>query len=492
MLQTSISEANQQMQNALLGIDGTAKLELLSLERHLFSSTAHYRLTVAGKALGDGQQPFELLFVDRIDHGPFPLSRLQALKLMPVMATSNFELEKNPLTEPWFAATQGVAPLSGQVSLGYDGSSSSSMRLQPLDLAPSEKIQVKFSGLDLQVDASAKAEDLQIGGNMTSLQLSLVSPTSGPLTIDLQGLTLDSDRSKGSSGLYMGTNQVKLKSASVQMADKPPVLLSDLAQSDSLEEVGNSLNGRLTYDIGMISYDGKQIGGSQQVWSLKNLDLGAVQSLVKLYESKLQPLQTAALQGSEAPQLDLSDAEQAQLKADFEQLLAAKPQIALEKMSFKTTNGESHLRLALDLNKPESFDLPAPLIAKQLIGQLDAKLVVSKPMIGDVVGVQAAFAGQTDQQAIAEQASMMSEMASSMAVASQMATVEGDNIVSSLHYANDQVDFNGRKMTVEEFVGMFMAMGGGMGMQQDDAALQEGESADGLALQAPAVENTAQ
>jgi len=39
-----------------------------------------------------------------------------------------------------------------------------------------------------------------------------------------------------------------------------------------------------------------------------------------------------------------------------------------------------------------------------------------------------------------------------MALQSGMATVKGDDVVSNLHYADGMVDFNGKKMTVEEFV----------------------------------------
>ena len=120
--------------------------------------------------------------------------------------------------------------------------------------------------------------------------------------------------------------------------------------------------------------------------------------------------------------------------------------------------------------------------AKQLITQLDAKLLVSKAMIGDVVGVQAAIGGETDKQAIAQQATMMSDMASGMAVATELATMEGDNIVSSLHYANNQVNFNGKQMSVEEFVAMAFATGGGLGAGMGGDMSQE----------APLIEDPAQ
>jgi uncharacterized protein YdgA (DUF945 family) len=107
-------------------------------------------------------------------------------------------------------------------------------------------------------------------------------------------------------------------------------------------------------------------------------------------------------------------------------------------------------------------------------------LLVSKAMIGDVVGVQATIAGETDKEAIAQQATMLSEMASGMAVASELAVLQGEDISSSLHYANDQVTFNGKQMTVDQFVALAMSSGGGLaGMGHeapaDEALLDESE-----------------
>ncbi|MNH43465.1 hypothetical protein D3C79_1053770 [compost metagenome] len=48
-------------------------------------------------------------------------------------------------------------------------------------------------------------------------------------------------------------------------------------------------------------------------------------------------------------------------------------------------------------------------------------------------------------------------MVSMMAVQSQMAKVEGNDIVTTLHYADGMVDFNGQKMTVEQFASVIMA-----------------------------------
>ncbi len=143
--------------------------------------------------------------------------------------------------------------------------------------------------------------------------------------------------------------------------------------------------------------------------------------------------------------------EQAKVQGDLQKLLVAKPQVAVEKLAFKTANGESRFNLAMDFASPSSFDLPPDQLGKQLLTQLKAKLSVSKPMVADLATLQALLEGETDAQAIAQQSSQAGEMVGMMALQSGMATVQGSDVVSSLQYADGMVDFNGKKMTVEEF-----------------------------------------
>jgi uncharacterized protein YdgA (DUF945 family) len=73
-------------------------------------------------------------------------------------------------------------------------------------------------------------------------------------------------------------------------------------------------------------------------------------------------------------------------------------------------------------------------------------------MIKDLATQAAGLNGQTDPKVIEQQAQSASDTVGAMAVVTQLAKVEGDNVVSNLHYAADVVDFNGQKMTVPQFV----------------------------------------
>lgn len=469
VLDTSIKKANDDMAKTLPAVGFSATVELLSLQQQLFSSDARYRIKLVGSLDGEAPANFEWTVTDHIEHGPFPLSRLKALKLLPVMATSNYALERSPELEKWFAASQDGAPLQGQVSLGYDRSMQGDMRLQPLQMDLDEQTRIDFSGLNIDFDTTADAEQITASGVMDSFKVSAKLASDESMRLEFKGMNLSSNTHKGVSDFYLGQNEVRLQQIELQIGENAPILFKDFVQRDETSEANQQLSARYSYDIGMISYQGTDIGSSQMHWSVKNLDAAALQSMVELYGTLLKDGKV----DSESGMPQLTDAQTEQFKADLEKLLAGKPGLALEKLAFKTANGESSFSFGLDLDKPASFDLPAPELVKQLIAQLDAKLRVSKAMITDVIGVQAAIAGETDKEAIAQQAAMVGEMASGMAVASELAVLQGEDISSSLHYANDQVTFNGKQMTVEQFVALAMSSGGGLAGMAPEAPAEE-------------------
>ncbi|WOI45567.1 DUF945 family protein [Acidovorax sp. BLS4] len=94
------------------------------------------------------------------------------------------------------------------------------------------------------------------------------------------------------------------------------------------------------HKIDEIGYQGKPVGSAAMAVSMKNVDIPSMLVLTKLYQEKVQPAQAAAAAGQPVPELQLTEAEQTLAQANVDQLLAAKPQVAVENLSLKTTNGE--------------------------------------------------------------------------------------------------------------------------------------------------------
>lgn len=150
------------------------------------------------------------------------------------------------------------------------------------------------------------------------------------------------------------------------------------------------------------------------------------------------------------------------LRDSIEQLLAGNPTLAVSPLEVRTANGTSTFNLNLDLAKPASMDGEFSDTLTQAVRKLDAKLLLSKGNLSDLMAIEPQMRGVPADQAV-QTAKGQAEMVGTMATAMGMAKVEDGNIVSYLNYADGQVDFNGKKMPVQQFLMMVMsgAMGGG-------------------------------
>lgn len=458
-LDNALARSNAELQKALVTTGGSLRIERVSLEQHFFSSTAQYRLKARDINVGEGEViNFDVGVTDHIEHGPFPWSRVKALKLVPVMAVSNSTLQKDDAVAPWFDAAGGKVPLSAQTSLGYGGCG------QPDSTGAAQARQgrrqpPRFSGMQLEVSGDKDGKASKFHGHADRLLMKLVNDDQPPATFELQGLKLGGNLAATPyDNIYVGNVDLLLAEAKVTLGPKQQVLLVKGVEQYALQslETPDTVGGRVEYKVRDISWDGRAVGKAQMAVSITSVNAPALQALSKWYQSHLPEFEAAAAAGQPVPQIQMDDAEKARFQGDLRQLLAARPKVAVENLSFKTANGESRFNLAIDFAAPASFDLPPDQLSKQVVTEVKSKLSLSKPMIGDLATLQALLDGQTDAQAIAMQSGQAGEMVGMMAVQSGLATVQGDDVVSSLHYADGMVDFNGQKMTVEEFA-MLMA-----------------------------------
>jgi uncharacterized protein YdgA (DUF945 family) len=458
VVRAAVAQANQQLRERMVGENGPATLEVASIERHWFSTDVRYQLLLGGSRFRDAGQPLELRFADHMEHGPLPLSRLKKLNLWPVMVASRFVLENTPATQPWFTATGGAAPLQGEASIGYGRAAEVDLRALPFVLEAGST-PLRFAGARMHLTSSADGGKIDSSGRLDALQVTLDGQT-GPLTLAVKGLDFSSGGSTGASGFFLGHSDAKAEQVTTQVLGHPAVELNNVSGALLSQEVAGQLAGQASYDIGMIRYDGKDIGSSRLSAKLGNFELAASQALLEFYRAKVEPQAQAAAAAQAAGKpydLRLSPTDQAQLSRYLAAWLAGKPHLELENWSLKTASGESQASLGLDLTDPGNFDLPPAALYQKIIANLKAQVTLSKPMVADVVTLQAQAQGLTDPAALAKQAKGTADGLAGMAQIFGLAKVEGDNIVARLHYADGLVDFNGQKMTAEQFAGLMMA-----------------------------------
>ncbi|WP_137164652.1 YdgA family protein [Pseudomonas asiatica] len=459
-LDNALVRSNAELKKALVSTGGSMSIERVSLEQHFFSSTAQYRLKARDINLGEGEVlNFDVGVTDQIEHGPFPWSRVKALKLMPVLAVSNSTLQKDDATAPWFAAVGEQAPVSAQTSLGYDGNVVSQVQLAPVKLDEADGNSLDFSGMQLQVSGDQEGKASSFHGQADRFVMKLVRDDQPPATFELNGLKVGGQlAATAHQAIYVGNVDLALAETKVTLGPKQQVLVVKGLEQNALQTLDgpDTVGGRVEYKVGDITWDGRAVGKAQMAVSITSVNAPALQALSTWYQAHLPEFEAAAAAGQPVPEIQMDDEEKARFQGELQKLLAAKPRVAVENLSFRTANGESRFDLSMGFAAPASFDLPPDQLSKQLITEVKSKLSLSKPMIGDLATLQALLDGQTDAQAIAMQSSQAGEMVGMMALQSGMATVQGNDVVSSLHYADGMVDFNGKKMTVEEFA-MVMA-----------------------------------
>lgn len=462
VLADAVRQANQEMATSLTGADGqpVAKVELIGLQRYFFSSVAQYRVTLQGEELGGDKGTRVLLLEDRIEHGPLPMSRLKALDLMPVMAASHFTLQNSPDTAAWFAMSKGQTPLSGAATIGYDRSSETELTLRPLDFQD-DTGSVSFSGLSARATLSGDAQKYSLTGASENL-VADIKGEHGTAHFQFKGLTFDMGGTKGASGFYLGHNDIKVAAATLGLPNLGVLHLRDANSSGLMQEVGGNLAAQLTYDIGMITYADRSVGSAQMAWKFANFDIDASKGLLKLYQDVIAPQLAVEVPEGQVPAVSLTPAEQQQLDSGLATLLDAHPHIELERLTLKTANGESRFSVAADLANPAPLQPGTPGYAQKILGQLDAKLSLSKPMLADLGSLRASTQGLTDPAMVAQAGEDLSATVSGLGQMLGLAKDEGEQVVSSLSYKDAMVDFNGRKMSAQQFFAMVMGQMGAL------------------------------
>lgn len=444
VLQDSVRKGNEQLAAQFPGSD--MALELVEFQRGILSSEARYRLALPA---AEGEEPpVELFIKDRIEHGPMPLSRLTSLRWMPVMAVSHAELEPSAALTELFAASREQSPVVVTSSIGYREDITGNIRVAPM-VVSEDDIQLAFSGLHADFATDTRGSQVVMRGRVDSLKIQ------GQAQIDLVGGEFELERRReGEYGLYLGDGRLTLDSMAIEVADGPIMVLQDIEQTDITTLGADGVKGALNYQIGSVTYGGKPLGSIRMDWSLSRLDPAATAVLAGMYNTL-----SMGIEPSEP------EAVKEQFTGAVQQLLEGKPRLALDNLSIRTASGESRFKLGVDLSQPASFDLPPGLLAEQLIGGLDASLTLSKPMLSDMVRYKALFQPDADAAAVEQEAQMLAEMAGGMAEMMQLGKIEGDNILSSLRYADGLIDLNGQSIPLEDFIGMLAMLSPDAGLE---------------------------
>lgn len=434
-----VAEVNGQFQANSLP-DVSLYLALESLETGWFSSQARYLLRITplqGAA-------WEIHLEDHIEHGPFPLSRLQAGQLMPVQETSHFELMRTPATEWWFKGTDGKTPLHGDGVVGYGGSLWSHVTLEPFQFSSLERGQhFESTGGHLAVEAGFGGAPIKLEARLGNLVL--VHAAHGKaVRVQIDGLSMDGNwrHHPDAQALYLGTSEVAIRDIELHFSQLlQPISIEDILFTGETREEG--ANGRVSHQarqvIGAVRYGEQNLGALYLGVTLGNLDAQVLQAFSERFDEY-----SKALSGNKVTQISQL---QSQLKESALTLLETQPNFTLDELSLRTAQGKGQLSLSLELGRPTNWQAAPMDIASELIQRLQMHLVVDKGLIRDLVSLPAAIDSVQS-----PEGDEVADRLAHQAVALQLATLEGDVLQTHVDFQHGMIDFNGQSLTLEQFM----------------------------------------
>ncbi len=447
----AVDQANLKLREMGVGAGADVSLTLLSFERGLLSSTARYQIDIDVADDEGNTEHYALLLNDRLEHGPFPVSRLSRGQLMPVAAQSHFELERTPLTQKLFDAASGEVPLVGEVTIGYDADQAGDLRTAALNIED-EDGSVRIASANLNFEANRDGSDVRMDGELAEIDIDLQRSDSGqPVQVSLRGIGLSADKQDYDDGFGFGPSAITLQRMEIKAGDEPAVVIQQASVEEALSRGSRGLDQTIGYRIGEVSAKGQTLRNLALVFSLRNLEESSLKALVASYKDILE--QSATPQESFA---GMTSAQQQELQARALQLLEHKPTLALDEFGFETAHGAARLSVVLDLQSPSAEAFTPDAMITSMLASLKADAGVDRNLVRDIAGLVVqnnARDGQLDQAALQQETEAATELFSGMALNTGWSRLEGERLVSSLHYANDKVTFNGREMSVPEFLG---------------------------------------
>ncbi|SFT62307.1 Uncharacterized conserved protein YdgA, DUF945 family [Kosakonia arachidis] len=450
-----VNNANAQIKHN--APEANVEVSAQDYQRGLFSShfTLHIK-PVEGTTntwLKPGQ---DIVLQETVDHGPFPLAQLKSFSLMPAMASVHTQLVNNDVTKALFDIAKGESPFYADTRIGYSGDTRSDITLRPLS-SEKEGEKVAFSGGQFRFSVDKDGNALTLSGEAQSGLVDAVNEYGQRVQLSFNQLKTDGKSEIAAFDERTGSQKLSLDKLSISVENKELAVLEGMsltAKSDVADDKKN-INSQLDYTLNSLKVQGQDLGNGNLTLKVGQIDGQAWHQFSEQYNAQTRALmaQPGVVQN---PELYQQKATEAFLNA-VPLLLKGEPVITVAPLSWKNAKGEATFNLSLFLKDPSTATGAPQTLADEVdrtVKSLDGKLVIPVDMATELMTQIAKLEGYQQDEA----AKLANQQVKGLAAMGQMfriTTLENNNILTSLQYANGQVTLNGEKMPLEEFVGMF-------------------------------------
>ncbi|CAI1505361.1 Bacterial protein of uncharacterised function (DUF945) [Serratia ficaria] len=436
------------------------KLGYENYQRGVFSSQIRYVLRADGSVTTDDaalKPGDEVAFLETIDHGPFPFAQLKKFNLLPSMASVHTEMENTPAVKKLFDITKGKSLFTADSRISYSGDTSSAIDVIPLEYQQ-DKSALKFSGATINADVSSDMKAIALDASSDSAVFSGPNEFGQTEQISFQGVNLKGTSHASQFDVNLGDQTLTMKQFKVAVDGKDTVALDGFNLVSKFGETGSNIGGQVDYTMDALKVQGNDFGAGKLTLKIDRLDGKSLKEFADRYNQQTM----AMLQQGQS--LDPAAYEQQTtdiLLQNLPLLLKGNPTVSIAPLSWKNSKGESSFTLDLALTDPAQAGSPAEspdqLLARS-VKKLDANLTIPVAMATETTAQTALLQGYNAQDA----QKLAQQQVRGLAAMGQMfkLTTQKDGVIgSSFHYADNQVDLNGNKMSLQEFIGMFGLLG---------------------------------
>lgn len=437
-------------------------ISLNGYQRHIFSSET--QLVVKSTLPADNEDALlspsdQVVFNEKISHGPFPLAQIKRANFIPSLASIHTELANTPTVKTLFESSKGDSPFTAETRIGYNKSTDSNIEIKPLNYQ-TEDSGITSEAAEISIQTKPDNSAIALKTTTGNIALNFKNETDGEAKIDINKLSLQSDSQLTKEGLRIGTQSINLGNFSYAMDQTALLQLQNLSGKSNMDSKNDQLDGNLDYQIGGITWHKMPLGSASLKMSMRGFDTLGMKAF---YDNYNQAVQSNMANISKVNNPDELQAMQNQVNAALLQnipnMLKGAPHFSIDDFALKNDKGESHFSLKVDFNdpntaKPQSNGLAG--IVDSYVKQLTANLTVNKPMATELLtkiaqsqGVPEQQAGQFSQQQV-ESLATMGEMY-------RLTTSKDNTIGSSLNYTQGNISINDNKMSLEQFVEQYLS-----------------------------------
>lgn len=349
------------------------RLSAREYQRGVFSSQASYVLTLPSRQESPGAHTRELLFINHITHGPFPLKNILSGDFSAIGALIDTVNAPTPWTEDLFNANERRPLLIGHTRVNTNGVAKLNWSAAPFNFRQ-DAFRIKFDGAQLKAEVGPRFVHRKGEFSLEGLNM-----TDGQATLDLKAVKMEIDARLNALGLPLGVSRKEIGNLSWASVNAPTIELEKLKLRTELELDDSAVDGNTQIEISSLSVAQQKLGAFKLSLTYDKLSDRALSPLLELYNRALTRTAGSIL----APE-PLSTVEIKKFWLQFQSLLKTSPSLRIDPLVWETPDGKSQLNLSTALN-PAELAAGGIGLRESPIETLDATLTISQPMVNGLV-----------------------------------------------------------------------------------------------------------